>query len=63
VYSTGFPVLVEGIPGEEWVMEMSCGWAHVACAMELKSVESNSESDHIHCSKSIFCQITRSLIN
>jgi len=30
------PILVEGIPTEERVVSMSCGWDHVACATELK---------------------------
>jgi alpha-tubulin suppressor-like RCC1 family protein len=34
--SSAFPILVEGIPAEERVVEMSCGWAHVACVTELK---------------------------
>eukprot|EP00804_Cyclotella_cryptica_P022038 CCRYP_000979-RA/>CCRYP_000979-RA protein AED:0.10 eAED:0.10 QI:261/1/1/1/1/1/2/1229/354 len=34
--STAYPILVEGIPADERVVEMSCGWAHVACITELK---------------------------
>jgi len=33
---SAFPVLVEGIPTGERVVSMSCGWAHVTCATELK---------------------------
>lgn len=34
--ASAFPVLVEGIPVEERVVSMSCGFAHVACATESK---------------------------
>jgi len=34
--STAYPILVEGIPADERVVAMSCGWAHVACVTELK---------------------------
>lgn len=34
--ASAFPILVEGIPAEEKVVSMSCGWAHVACTTELK---------------------------
>lgn len=34
--SSAFPILVEGIPAEERVVKMSCGWAHVACVTEKK---------------------------
>lgn len=34
--SSAAPVLVEGIPIDERVMMMSCGWSHVACITELK---------------------------
>jgi alpha-tubulin suppressor-like RCC1 family protein len=33
---SAFPILVEGIPAEERVVQMSCGHAHVACVTELK---------------------------
>ena len=34
--ASAYPILVEGIPEEERVVSMSCGWAHVACTTELK---------------------------
>lgn len=34
--SSAYPILVEGIPEEEKVVAMNCGWAHVACATELR---------------------------
>jgi len=33
---SAFPVLVEGIPMDEKVVSMSCGWDHVACVTESK---------------------------
>ena len=34
--TSAYPILVEGIPDEDKVVSMSCGWAHVACTTELK---------------------------
>ncbi|KAL3811017.1 hypothetical protein ACHAXA_010278 [Cyclostephanos tholiformis] len=36
VRASAYPILVEGIPEEERVVSISCGWAHVACATILK---------------------------
>ena len=33
---SAFPILVEGIPEDERVVSMSCGWAHVACITAVK---------------------------
>ncbi len=33
---SAFPILVEGIPEEERVVSMSCGWARVACTTAVK---------------------------
>ncbi|KAL3765189.1 hypothetical protein ACHAWU_010380 [Discostella pseudostelligera] len=33
---SAFPILVEGIPEDEKVVSMSCGWAHVACTTVAK---------------------------
>jgi len=32
--SASYPILVEGIPADQRVVSMSCGWAHVACVTE-----------------------------
>lgn len=36
--ATAYPIRVEGIPNEERVVSMSCGWSHVACITELKTL-------------------------
>ena len=37
--ASAYPILVEGIPEEERVVSISCGWAHVACATIIKAIE------------------------